>query len=256
MNQRAAEPAGPAEAALFELARGTAALALAASRSEAALRVLGARCARGGGGGSAADALLEYPPTDLDRLLAVPGNRARSSRAGSGRWEISARSTHCAPGCAARAPRCAPLRHWRSPQLGQLETVPLARKWLKLGRAGARSARQLEILMLGARARSRWAAAPGARARDGAERAAALARSNFRARAAAVGADGSRRRAGRGASWTLLGRIGGEQATQQLEAGWLVRQSAFAAAHALSRCPARARTRRSRARSARASRCP
>jgi len=121
-------------------------------------------------------------------------------------------------------------------QLGQLETVPLARQWLKSGVPVLERA-ALEILML-----AHEPEAGGLLQRE-------LARENepgerlrralefpspellpLAEQARTQGADAAQ-------SWTLLGRVGGAQAIAQLEAGLAHPESAFAAAYALSRLP-------------------
>jgi hypothetical protein len=233
MTQRPAEVGGPAEAALFELARGTAALALAATGSESALRVLGASLRAGGAGARlAADALLEYPPSDLERLLAAPGEPSVELA----RWLGALgdqRAFH-------------PLRAWvrgesaevraaaalALTELGALETVPLARQWLGSGVPVLERA-ALEILEL----TQQREAAPAlerelARQSDSLEGwRRALQFPSAELLPLAQGGDAQ------GASWTLLGRIGGADAARALAAGLSRPGSAFAAAHALSRQP-------------------
>jgi hypothetical protein len=237
LNQRAAEPAGPAEAALFELSRGTAALALAASRSDTALGVLGAALRAGGAAaGLAADALLEYPPADLDRLLALPGEPS----AELARWL----------GALADQRAFYPLRAWvrgesaevraaaavALTQLGQLETVPLARQWLKSGIPVLERA-AVEILVLTHAPEAGGLLRRELESHD--EPSERLRRAlqfpspellPLAVEARAHGPDAAQ-------SWTLLGRIGSAQASSQLAAGLARPQSAFAAAHALSRLP-------------------
>jgi HEAT repeat protein len=237
LNQRAADPSGPGEAALLEMARGSAALALAASGSEGALRVLGAALRSGGAAAAlAADALLAYPPTDLDALLAVPGEPSVALA----RWLGALgdqRAFH-------------PLRAWvrgesaevraaaalALTELGQLETVPLARKWLTSGvPVLARAA--VEILVLaqepeaGGLLRQQLASEP-----DPSEQ---LRRAlEFPSPELLPLALGARARGPSAMSaWALLGRIGGTQATSQLETGLAQPEQAFASAHALSRLP-------------------
>jgi hypothetical protein len=237
MNQGAAEPAGPAEAALFELARGTAALALAASRSDAALGVLGAALRAGGAAaGLAADALLEYPPADLDRLLALPGEPSVElarwlGALGDQRAFYPLRAWVRGESAEVRAAAAVALT-----QLGQLETVPLARQWLKSGIPVLERA-AVEITMLthepeaGGLLQRELAreGEPGERVRRALEfPSPELLPQALEARSLAPDA---------AQSWTLLGRIGGPQAVSQLEAGLARPESAFAAGYALSRLP-------------------
>jgi len=121
-------------------------------------------------------------------------------------------------------------------ELGQLETVPLARQWLKSGvpvlvRAAAEIARLAQQPEAGALLRQELAneQEPSERLRRGLEfPSAELLPLALGARA--WGPDAA-------SAWTLLGRIGGAQATSQLETGLARPESAFAAAHALSRLP-------------------
>ncbi|MEO8182786.1 MAG: HEAT repeat domain-containing protein [Deltaproteobacteria bacterium] len=239
LNQRAAEPSGPAEAALLSLARGTAALALAASRSEPAVRVLGAALRSGGAAAALArDALLEYPPTDLEALLAAPAepsvDLARWLGAlGDQRAFHPLRAWVRGESAEVRAAAAVALT-----ELGQLETVPLARQWLTSGvpvlvRAAAEIARLTQQPEAGGLLRQELANEQerSERLRRGLEfPSAELLPLALGARA--WGPDAA-------SAWTLLGRIGGAQATLQLETGLARPESAFAAAHALSRLPGR-----------------
>jgi HEAT repeat protein len=232
MNLRATEPAGPANAALLGLVRGSAALALAASGSEPALRVLGAAL-RGGGPGAAlaAEALLQHPPADLALLLAVPGEPSVELA----RWlgELGdQRAFH-------------PLRAWvrgesaevraaaaiALTQLGALETVPLARSWQRSGvPVLERAALQIALLTQQPEA-GEWLLQ---RLRTEPQEATALGLAlsfpsaellPWAAETAGVGA---------AERMTLLGRIGGPAAAR-LEAALGTAEGAFHAARALSR---------------------
>jgi hypothetical protein len=237
MNQRPGAPAGPEEAALFELARGSAALALAASGSESALRVLGATLRAGGASAAlAADALLEYPPADLQALLAVPGEPSVElarwlGALGDQRAFHTLRDWVRGESAEVRAAAAIALT-----QLGELETVPLARQWLKTGMPVLEHA-ALEILMLTqqpeAPALARRALASETEPAERLRRALEFPSPELLPLA-------SRERAEPGLaqqSWMLLGRIGGAVAIAQLEAALGRPESAFVAAHALSRLP-------------------
>ena len=238
MNLRPAASSGHAELELFELARGTAALALARSRSAAALRALGGALRTAGPGAVLAEqALQAYPPADLDQLLAVPGEpSAELARLlgvlGDQRAFHPLRAWVRGESAEVRAAAAVALT-----QLGELETVPLAREWLSSSLPVLRRA-AVEILVL--------AQEPGAARALGDE----LQSERQRGDAVAARALGfpdavllqtllppSPDEHGSPEAWTLLGRIGGDAATSQLEAGLRRPEAAFAAAHALSRLP-------------------
>jgi len=238
MNQRPAASSGHAELELFELGRGTAALALARSRSAAALRVLGGALRTGGPGAVLAEqALQAYPPADLDQLLAVPGEPSVELARllgvlGDQRAFHPLRAWVRGESAEVRAAAAVALT-----QLGELETVPLAREWLSSGLPVLRRA-AVEILVL--------AQEPGAARALGAE----LARERQRGEAVGERALGfpdsvlletallpSLPDDASPEVWTLLGRIGGVAAASQLEAALRRPETAFAAAHALSRLP-------------------
>lgn len=241
MNQRPAASSGHAELELFELARGTAALALAASRSAGALRVLGGALRAGGPSALLAEQALEaYPPVELEQLLAVPGEPSVALARllgvlGDQRAFHPLRDWVRGESAEVRAAAAISLT-----QLGELETVPLARQWLSSSLPVLRQA-AVEILVL--------AQAPEAARALAAELVSARQRGEAIAARALEFPEESLWKAlfsGRGSSpaesssaeaWTLLGRIGGAAATSRLEAGLLGPQTAFAAAHALSRLP-------------------
>ncbi len=235
MNLRASEAAEPRQTALSELVRGSAALALAASGAEPALRVLAAALRSGGPAAAlAAKALLQHPPADLSAFLALPGEPSVELA----RWlgELGdQRAFHTLRGwvrgesAEVRAAAAIALT-----QLGALETVPLARAWLRSGVPVLERA-ALEIGLLtqqpeaAVQLREQLRAAP--------DEALALSRAlAFPSRellpwAAELSAAGD----GAGRRWTLLGRIGGPAAAAQLEDALGSAGSALAAAHALSR---------------------
>lgn len=236
MSARASDTAEPLTVASFELVRGSAALALAASGAEPALRVLGATL-RGGGPAAAlaAEALLAHPPADLEAFLATPGEPSVElarwlGELGDQRAFHPLRAWVRGEGAEVRAAAAIALT-----QLGALETVPLARAWLRSGvPVLERAAEQMlqltqqpeaaELLLQRLRAAPvdaatlsqalsypspvllPWAAEPGAAAQHAAAR------------------------------WTLLGRIGGPKAAAALESA-LGGADAAAAAHALAELP-------------------
>jgi hypothetical protein len=143
------EPAEGDQAALLELARGTAALALAQAGSEAALGALASALrTRGPAAAAASEALRAHPPAELDRLLSAPGEPSVElarvlGQIGDERafdplraWVRSADSAEV------RAAAALALT-----ELGGLETVALARQWLGSQRPVLRRA-ALEILSL------------------------------------------------------------------------------------------------------------
>ncbi|HEU4578679.1 MAG TPA: HEAT repeat domain-containing protein [Polyangiaceae bacterium] len=237
MNQRPGAPAGPEQAALFELARGSAALALAASGSDAALRALGATLRAGGASAAlAADALLEYPPADLQALLAAPGEPSVElarwlGELGDQRAFHTLRDWVRGESAEVRAAAAVALT-----RLGELETVPLARQWLKTGIPVLEHA-ALEILMLTqqpeAAALASRALASEAEPAERLRRALDFPSPELLPLAARERAEPSLAQQ----SWTLLGRVGGPAAISELEAALGQPESAFVAAHALSRLP-------------------
>jgi hypothetical protein len=237
MNQRPSAPAGPEDAALFELGRGSAALALAASGSDAALRTLGATLRAGGASAAlAAEALLEYPPADLQGLLAVPGEPSVElarwlGELGDQRALHTLRDWVRGESAEVRAAAAVALT-----RLGELETVPLARQWLKAGIPVLERA-AVEILMLtqqpeAAGLSSRELASEGEPA-ERLRRALDFPSPELLPLATRERADPSLAQQ----SWMLLGRIGGATAIGELEAALGRPESAYVAAHALSRLP-------------------
>ncbi|HTV20433.1 MAG TPA: HEAT repeat domain-containing protein [Polyangiaceae bacterium] len=239
LNQSPGKGAGPEEGALLELARGTAALALAADGSQSSLIVLG-RALRtvGAPAAAAADALVAHPPPLLGPLLDVPGPPSVELARLLGALGDQ-RAFH-------------PLRDWvrgeppdvraaaavALTRLGHLETVPLAALWLERGPRELRAA-ALEILLLvqDARATPALAALLGEPRPGDVERRLLLDYPSPSLAPAlleglASGVDG-----GAAFRWTLLGRVGGEAAARRLAAALAEEGSAFAAAHALSRAP-------------------
>lgn len=237
MNQGPSAPAGPEDAALFELGRGSAALALAASGSDAALRTLCASLRAGGASAAlAADALLEYPPADLQGLLAVPGEPSVElarwlGDLGDQRAFHTLRDWVRGERAEVRAAAAVALT-----RLGELETVPLARQWLKAGipvleHAAVeilRLTQQPEAALLSSRELASEAE-PSERLR----RALDFPSPELLPLATRERADPSLAPQ----SWTLLGRIGGARAIAELEQALGSPASAFVAAHALSRLP-------------------
>jgi len=236
MNQRPAASSGHAELELFELARGTAALALGASRSPAALRVLGGALRSGGPGAVLAEqALQAYPPAELDQLLAVPGEPSvQLARLlgvlGDQRAFYPLRAWVRGESAEVRAAAAIALT-----QLGELETLPLAREWLSSSVPVLRQA-AVEILVLAQDpAAARALAEELASERQQGE--AVAARALEFPDAVLSKAVPSPLDPGSPEAWTLLGRIGGAAAASQLEQGLRRPETAFAAAHALSRLP-------------------
>jgi HEAT repeat protein len=232
MNQRPSDSGGPAQVALLELVRGTAALALAASGSEPALRVLGAAL-RGGGPAAAlaADALLEYPPADLSLLLSVPGEPSVElarwlGALGDQRAFHTLRGWVRGESAEVRAAAAIALT-----QLGALETVPLARAWLRSGVPVLQHAAG-EIAMLTQQPEAVAFLLEELRTtpRDAAllSRVLEFPQPELVPWASASAAS---------ARWTLLGRIGDRAAIAQLESALGSAEGAFAAAQALSRVP-------------------
>lgn len=237
MSQRPSDSAAAAQAAWFQRVRGTAALALAASGSEPALRVLGAAL-RGGGPAAAlaAEALLQYPPADLGLFLAVPGEPSVElarwlGQLGDQRAFHTLRAWVRGERAEVRAAAAIALT-----QLGALETVPLARAWLRSGvPVLERAAGQIAMLTHQPEA----AAFLLQRLRETPDDTVLLSQvlefpqPELLPWASAPAASG----AAESARWTLLGRIGGRVAVAQLESALGTAGSAFAAAHALSRLP-------------------
>jgi HEAT repeat protein len=240
LNQAASTAQGPEEAGLFELARGTAALALAAEGDHGALLVLGrALRARGAPARAAAEALLAHPPRALDPLL-EPG--APSSELATLLGALGdQRAFHVLRGwvrgdadVSVRAAAALALT-----RLGHLETVPLGARWLE--QSGELADAGLDILLA---AHDPRAAAPLAE-RLVAERVSDADRRRLLDAAGPELSDAAlasveRAPASEAWRWALLGRIGGDAATQRLARALGDPISAFAAAQALSRVPGRA----------------
>lgn len=230
------EAADPEEAALLELARGTAALALAAEGGAASLAALGqALRMEGPSAAAAAMALQAHPPVRLAPLLAIPGaptvELARLLGAlGDQRAFHSLRGWARGESAEVRAAAAVALT-----ELGHLETVPLARQWLEHELPVLREA-ALRILML---------AHDPAAARTLSERLSMPKVDTETQRRAlmfpspALAPVALERVSGPGARetwwWTLLGRTGGQRAAAELGAALGRSDSAFVAAHALSR---------------------
>ncbi len=245
LNQSATQAAGPDEAALRSLARGAAALALAAEGSAPSLLVLGrALRAAGDPAAAAADALLAHPPGTLAPLLDAPGPAsAELARLlgvlGDQRAFHALRGWVRGEASDVRAASAVALT-----RLGHLETVPLAALWLEQGPAELRQA-GLEILLLAHDPR----AEPAQLARSQGARLDAVEQRRLLeypfpelAPALVAGIDRAEREGdGDGTAlagawrWTLLGRTGGDVAVARLVRGLADERAAFAAAHALSR---------------------
>ncbi|HWO14899.1 MAG TPA: hypothetical protein VNN80_35590, partial [Polyangiaceae bacterium] len=238
LNQADSPAAGPDEAAALELARGSAALALAADGSSGALLVLGrALRARGAPARAAAEALIAHPPREIDPLI-EPGppsvelatllgalGEERAFHALRG-W-VRAGADDSVQAAAALA----------LTRLGHLETVPLAARWLTAG-SGELAEAGLDILLAAQDARAD--AVLSARLR--AERVSDADRRRLLDAASPALADAALAAvAGAGSSdrwrWALLGRIGGEAAARRLAQALADPRSAFAAAQVLSRLP-------------------
>jgi hypothetical protein len=240
LNQAASPALGPEEAGLLELARGTAALALAAQGDDAALLVLGrALRARGAPARAAAEALIAHPPRQLEPLIepGPPSSELSSVLGALG----DQRAFHVLRGwvrgdadASVRAAAALALT-----RLGHLETVPLGARWIEAGQGELVEA-GLDILLA--------AQDPRADALLGERLAAERVADGDRLRlldAAGPGlADAAlasvERAPGDEWRWALLGRIGGDAAAQRLARGLGDPRSAFAAAQALSRMPGEA----------------
>lgn len=238
MNQRPSPEASPDDLALFELARSSAAMALAASGRASALATLG-RALRTGGDGArlAARALVAHPPAALAPLLDVPGEPsvelARLLGAlGDERAFHPLRAWVRGESAEVRASAALALL-----ELGHMETVPLARKWLAQPLAVLRRA-ALRILMAAGEPEATRALVAELQ-RDPNDREllelalafpspelAAVAEQQLEALGAAADAP---------AWWTLLARAGSERGFARLEAALGEPEAALAAAHALSR---------------------
>jgi HEAT repeats len=245
VNQSPSSATGPEEAALLELARGAAALALAADGGPTALLVLGrALRAVGAPAAAAADALHAHPPASIAALLDAPGEPSVElarllGELGDQRAFHALRDWVRGKNNEVRAASAIALT-----RLGDLETVQLGALWLErgppeLGRAG------LEILLLAHDPRAEPALVAllsskvsssevsSSEADEGEQRlllespsptlSAELSKALDRA-----GSDSAWR-------WTLLGRVGGEAAAERLLRGLAAPESALSAAHALSR---------------------
>jgi hypothetical protein len=238
LNQSPSNSTGPEEAALLELARGTAGLALADDGGRAAQLVLGrALRAVGAPAAAAADALVAHPPASVAGLLEAPGEPSVELAELLGAL-ADQRAFHA-------------LRDWvrggtnevraasaiALTRLGDMETVPLAAQWLPQGSPELRRA-GLEILSLAHDARAEPALrALVAEAVAGEAEQRRLLEFPSAALSAEVLGSLDRDVSGGAWRWTLLGRIGGEAAAQRLARGLADPESALAAAHALSRLP-------------------
>jgi hypothetical protein len=241
MNQRTAEEAGPEEAALLELARGVAALALADEGSVSALEVLG-RALRSGGPSAAlaARALEGHPPARLEPLLQAPGEPSVElarllGRLGDQRAFNALRAWVRGESAEVRAASAIALT-----ELGDMETVPLARQWL----AGESRVLQQAALRISMLAQDPSAAATlaeqlskGPAGLDGLRQALAYPSIELLPLALAQYEPAD---VHAGWWWSLLGRIGGAEALRQLGAAQAQPDSMFAATHALSRLPGQA----------------
>lgn len=236
LNQSPSRAAGPEEAALSDLWRGAAALALAAEGSEAALLALG-RALRSAGttAALAADALLAHPPQVLVPLLDAPGEPTAALARLLGELGDQ-RAFHALRGWVrGGSPEVRAAAAVALTRLGHFETVALGASWLRGGSSELRRA-GLEILLLAQDARAvaplrAWVESPGL----GAEERGLLLRYPSPALAPALVASLERGAAAEGWRWSLLGRVGGPGAAARLVRGLSDEGSAFAAAHALSR---------------------
>ena len=237
LNQAPNPAAGPDEAALLELARGTAALALAAEGGHEALLVLGrALGAPGAPARAAAEALIAHPPSTLGPLI-EPGPPSAELATLLGTLGDQ-RAFHV-------------LRDWvrgdfdagiraaaalALTRLGHLETVPLGARWLETG-SGELAEAGLDILLAARDPRAERVLGE----RLAAEPVGAVDRRRLLEGAGPGLADAALASVERAADeqwrWTLLGRIGGDAAVRRLARGLGEPGSAFAAAHALSRVP-------------------
>jgi hypothetical protein len=238
LNQAANAAQGPEEAGLLELARGTAALALAAEGDHEALLVLGrALRARGAPARAAAEALIAHPPRRLEPLIepGPPSSELASLLGALGdqrAFHVLRDWVRGEVDSSVRAAAALALT-----RLGHLETVPLAARWIEAGQGELVDA-GLDILLaagdpradvlLGERlAAERVADADRLRLLDAA--------GPGLAQAALASID--RAPAGGDWRWALLARVGGDAAAQRLARALGDPRSAFAAAHALSRMP-------------------
>lgn len=233
------EPAGgdgPGEVALLELARGAAALALAEEGSSASIEVLGqALRMEGPSAVAAAMALEAHPPARLDDLLDTPGEPtvelARLLGAlGDQRSFHTLRRWVRGESAEVRAASAVALT-----ELGHLETVPLARQWLKHELPVLRDA-ALRILML-TREPAATRLLVERLSSDDIEADTKRFALELPSPEMASVAISQAVRAGAEDTWwwTLLGRIGGPAVAAPLEAALGDPEHAFAAVHALSR---------------------
>lgn len=238
MSQRADAEAAAGELELFELARGSAALALAASGTDAALSTL-ARALRAGGPGAAlaADALLAHPPRDLAPVLG--GQEEPSVELARWLGQLGdQRAFHVLRGwvrggtAEVRAAAAVALT-----ELGHMETVPLARAWIDHPLAVLRDA-ALRILMLAqdAEATRQLVKAIRGGMPTADQRAYMLAYpSPELGRAVLSSIPELEREGGAAAWWAIVGHGGGASAVQGLAAALQDPRHAFAAAQALAR---------------------
>ena len=238
LNQAANPAAGPDETALLELARGTAALALAANGEHDALLVLGrALRAPGAPARAAALALVAHPPRSLDPLLehGPPSVELAALLGALGDQRAFHALRSWVRGDADDGVRAAAALALT--RLGHLETVPLGARWLEAG-SGELAEAGLDILLAAQDPRANAALGQRLRAErvNDADRRRLLGAAGPALAEAAVS---GLQPAGVGEQWrwTLLGRIGGDAATRRLVQALGEPVAAFAAAHALSRLP-------------------
>lgn len=238
LNQSPSKAAGPEELARLELARGTAALALAAEGGSGALLVLGrALRAVGAPAAAAADALVAHPPATLAPLLDVPGQPSVELARLLGVLGDQRAFHALRDWVRSEPPEVRAAAALALTRLGHLETVPLAALWLERGPREVRGA-ALEILLLAGdgRAVPALGALLAEPRPDPAERRLLLESPREELAPALIDALDRHDQAS-AFGWTLLGRIGGAAAAKRLRAGLDEPQTAFAAAHALSRAP-------------------
>lgn len=239
MNQRPSTDASPDELELFDQARNAAALALAASGRPSALASLGRALRTGGEGATlAARALVAHPPRLLAPLLDLPGEPSVElarvlGTLGDERAFHTLRAWVRGESAEVRASAALALL-----ELGHMETVPLARQWIEHPLPVLRHAALRILIAAGSREAAPALASELAREPNDPELL-GLALTFPAAELAGVAASQIAALGPASADapqwWTLLGRAGGEQSFARLELALRDPDTAFAAAHALSR---------------------